>query len=383
MRILWVNPSFLDYRIPVYNELYHLTDGNFYILYSKNRVPDRINKKISEKIGDNAIAFKNEKRIILGKPGMANKCISFPIVKGLYNQIKTIKPELIIAEGFFQWTPFAIRYSIKYKIPILISYERTMHTERNCPKWRTYYRKFIDKYISAYLCNGILTKEYLHSLGINKNKCKIGGMSADSKGLVESCSNFTIEEKNNLKRALNLKSGLTYLYVGRLIPLKGVNYLLYAWIEHSQKYPNDNLLIVGGGELLDEFSKKFNNKYNIKFTGTIVYDNVYKYYSIADIFIIPTLEDNWSLVVPEAMSCGLAIACSKYNGCYPELVHKGENGIVFDPYVKEDLCNALEYFHSVNLSSFKKQSIEIEKNFNYKSVSQKIYNTCIDIYGKQ
>ncbi len=64
-------------------------------------------------------------------------------------------------------------------------------------------------------------------------------------------------------------------------------------------------------------------------------------YAAADAFVIPTLEDNWSLVVPEAMSCGLPILCSKYNGCWPELVHPGRNGWVFDPLDKEDMARCL------------------------------------------
>ena len=66
------------------------------------------------------------------------------------------------------------------------------------------------------------------------------------------------------------------------------------------------------------------------FIGGIDYDDIHKYYAMADVFMISTLEDNWSLVVPEAMACGLPVMCSQYNGCWPELVTK-QNGWVFDP----------------------------------------------------
>lgn len=61
---------------------------------------------------------------------------------------------------------------------------------------------------------------------------------------------------------------------------------------------------------------------SVHFLGKIPYQEVYKYYGIADVFVLPTLEDNWSLVVPEAMSCGLPVATSIYNGCHPELVKR-------------------------------------------------------------
>ena len=47
-KILWINPSFLDYRLPLYAELDKLCNNSFYILYSKERVPKRCHSKIQE-----------------------------------------------------------------------------------------------------------------------------------------------------------------------------------------------------------------------------------------------------------------------------------------------------------------------------------------------
>lgn len=108
--------------------------------------------------------------------------------------------------------------------------------------------------------------------------------------------------------------------------------------------------------------------------GTVVYDTIYRYYNAADVFVIPTLEDNWSLVVPEAMACGLPVACSVYNGCYPELVHEGENGALFDPLDVKSTVKALDYFHHVDLDQQGARSIEIEKQYNTERVAQNIFN---------
>lgn len=60
MRILWVNPSFLDYRVPVYKKLFDMTNGNFFLIYSKKRVPERVIEKIDDALGSNAIGMSNE-----------------------------------------------------------------------------------------------------------------------------------------------------------------------------------------------------------------------------------------------------------------------------------------------------------------------------------
>lgn len=376
MKILWVNSSFLDYRIPVYKRLNELSGGNFYIVYSRTMVPERIPQKIEAAIGNHAIAIA-DKQLCIGKSDtLANKNLKIPRPSGLYKAIKGVNPDIIIGEGFFQWTPFALRYSITHRKPLFIGYERTKWTERDCPKWRALYRKVVDEFTRGYLCNGILTKEYLmDELKVSEKKITTGTMSADSEGLAKASLSISPEERAAFKHSLGLhEEGITFLYSGYLIPRKGVDYLLQAWMKHIQTYPKDQLLLVGGGELQESLSKTYGREKSIYFMGTVVYDTIYRYYNAADVFVIPTLEDNWSLVVPEAMACGLPVACSVYNGCYPELVHEGENGALFDPLDVKSTVKALDYFHHVDLDQQGARSIEIEKQYNTERVAQNIFN---------
>ena len=370
MKILWINPSFLDYRVPVYQKLNQLTEGNFYILYSIKRVPKRINIKIKAAIGENAIGFEGESVFEFGKNEMANKHLRIPYTYGLYKQITTVNADIIITEGFFQWTPQALRYAIRHHKPIFIDYERTEWTERECPQWRTLYRKIVDRFITGYLVNGSLTKEYLESIGVKKNKIYIAGMSADSTGLANAVNNY-LHYTNSTK-----SPGLIYCYSGQMIPRKGVDYLLKAWLKHIKQHPQDLLMLVGGGELLERFQKEYGSVNSIQIKGSVDYDEIYKYYAISNVFVIPTLEDNWSLVVPEAMACSLPIACSIYNGCYPELVHEGENGVLFNPLDEQSLLRALDIFHRVDLSAYGQKSKEIEAKYNSDIVANNILKAC-------
>ena len=381
MKILWVNPSFLDYRIPVYQKLQELTNGNFYLVYSKNRVPLRVINKIEKAIGHNAIGLENEKIFHIGKSGdFSNTGLKIPYQKGLLTAIKSINVDIIIGEGFFQWTPIAVWVAKQKKIPVVIAYEKTAHTERNCSKGRILYRRFIGKFISGFSVNGKLTQEYLLSCGYTQKQIFTGGMAADSEGLARQVKSLSNEEKEKFKDSYKIDpKGISYLYVGRLIELKGVHYLLEAWIKHIQVYPLDHLFIVGDGILYKQFTSQFGQITSIHFAGNVDYDKIYRYYAIANVFIIPTLEDNWSLVVPEAMACKLPIACSIYNGCYPELVHEGENGKLFDPLKGDSIIQTLDYFHHIDLKQFGESSNKIEKNYNPSNAAQKIYNMCKEI----
>ena len=89
---------------------------------------------------------------------------------------------------------------------------------------------------------------------------------------------------------------------------------------------------------------------------------------------MPTIEDNWSLVVPEAMSCGLPVATSIYNGCHEELIENGGNGYIFDTFNHEEFAEVLAKFHNVDLVKMGNRSVELEKPYNIDNCTQRVYD---------
>lgn len=382
MRVLYCNPIALDYRIPFYRKLNELFEGNFYFLYSANRyrLTGRVElmNRLTDTLKENAIAYEGEKIFNTYTRSFtkysSEKGQRIPITWGLFHKIKAQHPDVLITEGFFQWTPLVLLYSILFRKPIFIGYERTPWTERNNGKLKTWHRKLTDKFVTGYLVNGSETKKYLMSIGVKEDKIHIGGMSADGEGLKTDIMEF---KKSNQYQAYHKKyhngNGLMYLFSGQVVERKGVKYLLPAWMEHINSYPNDMLIVVGGGDQYNELRNRYSGEPSIMMEGRVNYLDIHKYYAVADVFILPTIEDNWSLVIPEAMSCGLPVSTSIYNGCHPELVKKDVNGITFDPFKQESILEALDYFHHVDLKALGLNSIELEKEFNTENSARREY----------
>lgn len=380
-KVLWVNPSFLDYRIPLYKELNSICNGYFYLIYSRRRIPSRCDEAIKKTLGDNAVSVTEDRLFLKRKTDFANSGISLTWPHGLYRAIKEVNPDIILTEGYSQFSPWPILYATIHRIPVVIAYERTKHTERNCPLWRRLYRRFINVFTNGYIANGRLTKEYLMSQGVKEKNIFTGGMCADSEGLARQVANLSEDDLSAFrKQILGRKScGISYILVGRMIPLKGVFHLLEAFLEHLKTHPDDRIVLVGDGPELPDLKEKYGNNPAVVFVGGIDYSQIYKYYAACDVFVIATLEDNWSLVVPEAMACGLPVACSIYNGCHPELVHKDENGITFDPLNPKSVVEALDYFHHVDIKRFGQRSREIEHNFNPENTAKNVMKA-VDYY---
>ena len=383
MKILWITPWFLDYRIPVYKLLNELSGNNFYLMYSTSEVPERVHEKLQKELGDNAIALKAGNPLALKKSDttFSNTELIIRRQPDLYKKIKSVKPDVIITEGFGGWAPKGIKYAFFNRKKLLMFYERTAYIERNAPWWRTLYRKIAGRPVDHFLINGSLTRQYLEDvLKFKKTPKTEGVMCADSFGLSTAVKNVQKQELDNLKKELNLKNGLTFLFVGQIVKRKGIEELLTAWTTHLKTHPNDNLIALGKGVLLDELKEKYKDEQSIHLLGAIDYDSIFKYYASADVFIMPTLEDNWCLVVPEAMTCGLPIACSIYNGGHKELVLDGKNGYNFDPHSQESIIETLSKFHTSDLSAMGKESIRIESAYTPDIAAQKIYDACVSTF---
>ena len=382
MRAVWVTRSFLDYRVPVYSALSSLLEKQLAVIYNAEAVPERAQSKLRAALGDNAIGLTGERclgpNVVVNRA--ANSTIRLPWQPGLLREVCRHKPEVLISDGFFQWTAAALWSRVKYGVPHVLCYERTAHTERNAQWYRRLYRKWALRYVDAMCCNGRLCREYAEGFGMAAERITCGHMAADTYGLKAALNSVTPGAVQDLRCRFDL-SGTCLLYVGRLTVRKGLWQLLTAWsrLEPSSASRASVLLVGCGSERtrLESFCQA-NHLTNVHFVGAVDYDNLAPYYAAADAFVIPTLEDNWSLVVPEAMTCGLPVLCSKYNGCWPELVQEGRNGWVFDPLSPADMLRCLEEClrSKTRLASMGQESLALVRDHTPKKAAAAVFEAC-------
>jgi len=344
LRITYVARSFLDYRIPVFAALDELTRGRLYVIYSTGAVnPMRVIRRIENLLGDRAVGLGGELQIgAIDDPNFANSAMGIVYQPGLLAAIGQSHPDVIIGDGFGLWTSYAVLHRVFKRTPLVACYERTFHTERNAQWYRTLYRKTVLHWVDAMACNGSLSAVYAQWLGMPAERITLGQMAADTEGLQKAVNTLSVEDQRAFRHQWR-NPELTFLVVGRLIELKGVHHLLMAWAQVERTWARKAaLVIVGDGPMREQLENQARvaRLQSVWFEGAVDYDQMAAYYAAADAFVIPTLEDNWSLVVPEAMACGLPILCSKYSGCWPELVQEG-NGWVFDPLDHQDTLRVL------------------------------------------
>jgi glycosyltransferase involved in cell wall biosynthesis len=174
-------------------------------------------------------------------------------------------------------------------------------------------------------------------------KITTGHMVADTDGLREKAATVSRAERDAIRGRWGTPE-VAFLAVGRLNERKGIRELLAAWALLERRNPGPwRMVLVGAGDDGDALRRQAQDLglSGVTFHGPADYDEIARFYAAADVLVMPTLEDNWSLVVPEAMACGLPVLCSIYNGCHPELVAPGFNGWTFDPLAVEDTLRGL------------------------------------------
>lgn len=386
MRVLCCNPIFLEYRLPFYKELNRLFEGEFHVLYSplryRLRKKEFLEGKIRRELGDNAHQHLKEhlfdtasRRWNVSYESGVGKRI--PLVWGLSKSIARLKPDVLLTIGYFQWTPFVLLYGLLHGIPVYMSYERTLHNERRCGSLKLMQRKLFNRFFAGYLVNGSETRKYLESIGVPGDRIHTAGMSADSAYMQSAVAALrrSGERVAFREKILGASSGpgICFLYTGNVSEMKGIIQLLEAWRIHITTHPYDHLVVIGDGNRMAESRQMCGNMPSVHLMGRVPYTDVPKYYAIADVCILPTLTDNWSLVIPEAMSCGLPVATSIYNGCHPELIHNGVNGYTFDSLRQETIVDVLDKFHAADLTAMGRASVELEKPFNTENSARRVY----------
>lgn len=135
----------------------------------------------------------------------------------------------------------------------------------------------------------------------------------------------------------------TIIFVGRLHPVKGVQYLIEAMAIVHQQMPDVKLIIVGDGAeraMLEELAERLNLSDCIQFAGKVPQESIPQLMHQADVFALSSLSESFGIVNLEAMAAGLPIVATKVGGI-PDVVEEGVNGYLVNAKNPDELADRL------------------------------------------
>lgn len=289
-------------------------------------------------------------------------------------KLKEENPDIIICFGWDHLNAYVANHWARKNNKKFIFFAESTVNEKS---WRRTLSSPLVKYFVAHVdlfwAGGTRAKEYLMQLGAPEKKIQLLHNSIDIDFFTKKAQEFSAGEKQKLKNKLGLKTSKVILFIGQLIERKGVFELLEGFSSYQKTDPDVSLLFVGSGQEKEKMQKiiKEQDIQNVFFGGFVQYEETYKYYAISDLFILPSHEEVWGLVINEAAACGLPIITTTVTGASVDLICEGKNGYVIKPKCAECITKAIEKVFTNNLHK-KNTSLEIVQKTNIPSMLKNI-----------
>jgi len=167
------------------------------------------------------------------------------------------------------------------------------------------------------------------------------------------------------KKKFTDSSSSIVLFVGRLVEVKGVEYLIKSL--HEIKNSKIHLIIVGGGPLevqLKNLTKSLELERKVSFFGNANSDDLGLLHGISDVLVCPSIiyspgaTEGLPMIIPEAMKSGLPVIASSVGGIVDVVKHE-VNGLLVKQKDLFSIANAIE--RVVSDTNLKKQLVENSK----------------------
>lgn len=337
-KALFITNIISPYRIPLFNHINYLLEQEN--IEFKAVVLAELEKNRNWEIKKNEIKFNY---LIL--PGWHKFIWSIELPIHINNMVfRTLRkynPDIVIASGYDSlayWQAFL--YCEIFKKKFVLWNGTTLLSVGSIRGSRGLLKRIIVRGADRYIAYGTKAKEYLEYLEAKSERIFISTNTVD----VEYFRSKVIEHRNKDSFTRERKQCPKYLllYVGQLVRRKGIIQVLRAL--NMLGDPDIGLLIVGSGPKeinLKAFCKE-NKLWNVFFEGFQQQEKLYKYYALADVFIFPSFEEVWGLVVNEALASGLYVLSSKYAGASYDLIKEGWNGEIFDSNKVEEIVDLIK-----------------------------------------
>jgi len=136
--------------------------------------------------------------------------------------------------------------------------------------------------------------------------------------------------------------------VGNFVETKGHIYILKALPSIIEQHQDIMLILIGGGELKKKYRKiceQLNLTKYVKIMDRINHEKLALWYNAADMFVLPSLNETFGVVLLEALACGLPVIATKTSGPL-QIIKDGINGLLVPIRNSSALSNAAKYLLS-------------------------------------
>ncbi len=177
----------------------------------------------------------------------------------------------------------------------------------------------------------------------------------------------------------------TVMFVGLLSIRKGIHYLIDAWQQLKLPEATTRLLLVGSMQHdLQQVLKNKTLTKNIVFYGPTSRETLRKLYQQASVFVLPSVEDGFGMVMGEAMASGLPIISTINTGA-PDVITDGKEGFLVPAQQASGLAEKIAwcYEHQDQATQMGLQGQKTIQNYRWDIYGERVYEVYRNIVNKK
>jgi len=292
---------------------------------------------------------------------------------GIISELRSETVDAILVHGYASASAWLAFLAAKLnRMPIILRGESTLLYKRAWWIRATKRVLFVPLFsqIDAFSTIGQCNTEFYRAYGVSEQRMFLAPYAVDN-------DYFQTKRAQAQQAAQELRAKLGFspetplvLFVGKLIERKRLMDLLRAFDRAIAPGLPAGLILVGDGverERLNAYVQERNLGNRVVFAGFRNQSELPTYYALGDVFVLPSREETWGLVVNEAMNFGRPIVATNCLGVTGDLVIEGQNGFTFPLGDIEMLAAILRnLLGSVELRcEFGRRSLEIISDWNF------------------
>jgi len=302
--VLVFHPALAPYRVQFFNWLARISDCH--VLFLSRQVP---NQAFSRDVTFDRLragySFVERKISLVGR--------ELPI--GVASHVRKHAPKIVIATEFSPVTLMLCGLKQRYGFRLLTIVDESPGQVRSAS-----FLKRLARWLALKAMDGlvVLSEEVRTAFRAAGYEGEIAVLP-----LVQD----EAELRSHIKRATDvaekwldayqLQECQTVLYVGRLAPEKNLGFLLESFAHLKRSRPEARLVMVGEGperQPLVADANRLGIGDAVIMPGRLEGDELYGWYLVADVFVLPSSREPYGAVVNEALAFGLPVVCSRHAG---------------------------------------------------------------------
>lgn len=219
------------------------------------------------------------------------------------------------------------------RVPLILMSDSTKDDEVRHPV-KEWVKKTLVGMAGAGFVAGTRHMEYLRDLGMRPEKIFMGYDVVDNDHFKTGAARAHAKADDTRER-LDLPANY-FISVARYVPKKNISMLIDAYAQYHSAAGETALplLLVGEGPLKADLENQIAAAklcHAVLMRPFAQYEELPAYFGLATALVLPSMVDQWGLVINEAMAAGCLVLASSHCGAAPDMVIEAQTGFTFDP----------------------------------------------------